>query len=347
MSINIALVTSDLSAPYKEHGFRITMTQHTIHPNIVERVEGCVDDKHVTQGRVLWLPAKEDLPERAVRRAHGKGAIEEGIYNHPVVVISRSINESHSIHFHLITSLQGRRLDQLYSKSNEFHASRRSWYLPIAPAPDHPDALSKKARKRFPTLKLANGAILRWDSYVNIRHVYKIDLSLLRPYSNPETPDTVFYGFEGESMVRMLAKGKTLTMYEPGSQFVGHNLTRSASEPVYRPTNGEDIIIDHMGRPGSPASGPGISTTTSHPHSKDFHLVDSDTDRIVGPPPKVPPDGEKQSNNILFVLDGILRPLDYFLGSIKSLAVAANETPTEMKLKPISITQPLNRPGEI
>ena len=143
------------------------------------------DDGYAVQGRVLWLPAKEDLPERAVRRAHGKGAIEEGIYNHPVVVVSRPAEDSDVIHFHLITSLQGRRLDQLYNKPNEFHASRRSWYLPVFPTPDHPDAISKKTKKRFPTLVLANQETLRWDSYVNLRHVYKIEMTLLRSYTNP------------------------------------------------------------------------------------------------------------------------------------------------------------------
>jgi hypothetical protein len=206
-----------------------------------------VDETLVTQGTVLWLPAEEDLPERVVRRAHGRGAIEEGIFNHPIVVVSRPKEESHIIHFHLvsalprvrvgafadlyrITSLQGKRLDQLYNKANEFYASRRSWFLPVAPTPDHPDALSKKTKKRFPTLQLSDDATLRWDSYVNIRHVYKVDLSLLRAYANPETPDVTVYQFERESLIRMIAKGKSLTLYKPGHQVP--NSQRAQSEPV-------------------------------------------------------------------------------------------------------------------
>jgi hypothetical protein len=207
------------------------------------------DESYAVQGRVLWLPAKDDLPERAVRRAHGKGAIEEGIFNHPIVVVSRPAEESNIIHFCLvgccvdkslyahvdifqITSFQGRRLDEMYNKSNEFHASRRSWYLPIVPTPDHPDAVSKKTKKHFPTLELANGETLRWNSYVNLRHVYKIDLSLLRPYTNPDFPATEAFRFERGSMTRMLAKGKSLTLYEPGSQYVNQRLKRSASDPI-------------------------------------------------------------------------------------------------------------------
>ncbi|KAF2625436.1 hypothetical protein BU25DRAFT_309614, partial [Macroventuria anomochaeta] len=179
---------------------------------------GRKDDVDIAQGRIMWLPAVEDLPERAVRRAHGKGAVEDGIYNHPVVVVSRPLDDHHCVHFHLITSLQGKKLDQLYPKSNEFHTSRRSWYLPISPSPNHPDANSKKAKKRFPTLALADGASLRWDSYVNIRHVYKIDWRLLKPYSNLNTLWVTLFRLERESTVRMIAKGKVLTLYEPSEQ---------------------------------------------------------------------------------------------------------------------------------
>lgn len=64
-----------------------------------------VDETLVTQGTVLWLPAKEDLPKHAVRRAHGKGAVEEGIFNHPIVVVSRPKDQSDIIHFHLVSAL--------------------------------------------------------------------------------------------------------------------------------------------------------------------------------------------------------------------------------------------------
>ena len=57
----------------------------------------------IAQGRIMWLPAMEDLPERAVRRAHGKGAVEEGIYNHPVVVVSRPLDDERCVHFHLVS----------------------------------------------------------------------------------------------------------------------------------------------------------------------------------------------------------------------------------------------------
>lgn len=74
-------------------------------------------------------------------------------------------------------------------------------------------------QKRFPTLDLQHGATLRWDSYVNIRHVYKIEWALLKPYANPNTPYIQTFRFDRESCDKMLAKTKVLTNYEPGPQF--------------------------------------------------------------------------------------------------------------------------------
>jgi hypothetical protein len=143
--------------------------------------------------------------------------VEEGIFNHPVVVISRPVDETEIVHFHIITSFGGKKLQEMYGKANDFHQSRRSWYLPISPTPPHPDANSKKAKKRFPTLELADNGLLRWDSYVNLRDVYKIEWSCLRHYGNPDTPFIHDYRFQRESLVRLLAKGKQLTGYDPSN----------------------------------------------------------------------------------------------------------------------------------
>lgn len=67
------------------------------------RTEKSVESEEVVQGRILWLPQKHELPPKAVRRAHGKGAVEEGIYNHPIVVISRPAEEDNMVHFHLVS----------------------------------------------------------------------------------------------------------------------------------------------------------------------------------------------------------------------------------------------------
>jgi hypothetical protein len=282
-----------------------------------------VEEVDIVQGRVFWLPPIEELPPRAVRRAHGKGAIEEGIYNHPVLVLSRPLDENHVIHFHIvslskpfhgiqclpsgqITSFQGKRLHEIYSKSNEFHASRRSWYLPISPSPDHPDASSKKTRKRFPTLELAGGATLRWDSYVNLRHVYKIEWTHLRAYSNPDTPERSVFCFDRDTMVRLLAKTKTLTNYEPGPQ---HQHRRSPAPPLVISIRGipenhgdrDPRVREREMEPQSPKSWSDASSVISSEYSgRSPILLQSDfgsageTDARSSPPlPKAPPDRER------------------------------------------------------
>jgi hypothetical protein len=55
----------------------------------------------VAPGRILWLPLQEELPEGAVRRAYGKGAVEDGIYQHPVVVVARFADV---VHFQLVSN---------------------------------------------------------------------------------------------------------------------------------------------------------------------------------------------------------------------------------------------------
>jgi hypothetical protein len=90
--------------PFNDYSYEIGTSGYILERSRTEIVDRHVNESQVVQGTVLWLPAKEDLPERAVRRAHGKGAIEEGIFNHPVVVVSRPEDESHVIHFHLVST---------------------------------------------------------------------------------------------------------------------------------------------------------------------------------------------------------------------------------------------------
>ncbi|EMD97015.1 hypothetical protein COCC4DRAFT_144083 [Bipolaris maydis ATCC 48331] len=176
-----------------------------------------VKDVDVVQGGIFWLPAEEDLPRQAVKRAHGAGGVE-GIHAHPVFVVSRPAEDSHIAHFQVISSRQRRTLGDLYNKTNEFHISLHTSCLPIEQSPDHSHASLRRTMKRSSTLQLANGAQLQLDSHVNIRNVYKIDWSLLKRYTNPETPDVKQFYFDRESTTRLLAKSAILTTYEPGAQ---------------------------------------------------------------------------------------------------------------------------------
>lgn len=86
------------TSPARIHA-RMTTPRRASTPKETKRI----DDAELVVGHVFWLPPKEELPPRAVRRAHGKGAVEEGIYNHPVVVISRPAEEPEVVHFHIVS----------------------------------------------------------------------------------------------------------------------------------------------------------------------------------------------------------------------------------------------------
>lgn len=238
---------------------------------------------------------------------------------------------------------------------NEFHASRRSWYLPVAPTPDHPDALSKKTKKRFPTLELANGVMLRWNSYVNIRHVYKIDIELLERYTNPDFSDSEVYRFKQESLIRMLAKGKTLTMYEPGPQFVESDsslsmipsLNRTQSAPTYQAGNTDRVAgwDERGGGPSTSYDRPPFSVAPSITYSAqwDFHIAKTDGARRTGSIPKVPPDGRKGFTIVSMMQDIVVQPTEQLLGGIKSVAIVRNQKVVAQCLDHIAVRQPLER----
>ena len=84
---------------------RNLLAPQTLQRAQTEQVGRKAEGHGIVQGRIMWLPSMEDLPERAVRRAHGKGAVEDGIYNHPVVVVSRPIEDEQVVHFHLVSWL--------------------------------------------------------------------------------------------------------------------------------------------------------------------------------------------------------------------------------------------------
>lgn len=82
--------------------------QHLLVPDMLRRVQTeqtreRTENVEIAQGRIMWLPPVEDLPERAVRRAHGKRSVEETIHNHPVVVVSRPLEDEQVVHFYLVS----------------------------------------------------------------------------------------------------------------------------------------------------------------------------------------------------------------------------------------------------
>jgi len=202
----------------------------------------------------------------------------------------------------------------MYGKANDFHQSRRSWYLPISPTPPHPDATSKKGKKRFPTLELSDNAVLRWDSYVNLRDVYKIDWSYLRPYGNTETQYHQDYRFHRESMIRLLAKGKQLTGYFPdqrqaleGIPAVPQQRSPSPSSPMspYSPPHSPTWTASSAPSPVQPWAG--ISSTSEQRVQYSPHIVQRPflgkphgQYSAIKSPGEIHPDGRKPEQIELF-----------------------------------------------
>ncbi|KAF2035500.1 hypothetical protein EK21DRAFT_96727 [Setomelanomma holmii] len=326
---------------YKTHYFEQPKAAITLHRAMTEEIVNCVDASRVAEGRIFWLPSKTDLPRGAVRRHHGKGKIEDRIYDHPVVVVSRPAEASHKAVFHLITSLDGKKLEDMYDEAVPAQASRRTWYLPIWPTPEHPDAISKKTRKRFPTLKLRDGAMLKKESWVNIRHVYDIDISLLLPYNNPSDPSRDLYYFESQSMSQMRGKCKGLTEYEPGPQYRGGLPDRSRSELLDILTD-SSVSADQVGESLESLSLEATSLA-SEPFERMFQQTAVESDRIAGSPSKVPPDGKKNSYFMSSLHDNVVQPGNQFLSSFQSVAVLAGQRTAAISLDPFLSREPLDR----
>jgi hypothetical protein len=159
--------------------------------------------------------------------------------------------------------------------------------------------------------------------------VYKIDLSHLRAYANPDTPDVELYHFERESMIRMLAKGKSLTLYEPGPQYISPGLQRTRSEPmptthntscttppptIYWPT------VSMLPPAGSFRTWNGSGAT-----QVDFRMPYTEATRIAGTPPKVPPDGGTTTVLSSMVHDIIVQPIERLSGDIQSMAIVTQQ----------------------
>jgi hypothetical protein len=58
---------------------------------------------YVVPGRILWLPAKDELPRNAIRAIKGSRCLAEFGYETPVVVISRPADDGDVAHFHCVS----------------------------------------------------------------------------------------------------------------------------------------------------------------------------------------------------------------------------------------------------
>ncbi|KAI1846920.1 hypothetical protein JX265_004889 [Neoarthrinium moseri] len=113
-------------------------------------------------GYIAWLPRRDCT--------NANLGLDEGCYNHPVVIISPLV-QGDEVGIFLITSLDDNDLATKYRSKNT-----RLNYLPIAPSNFHPD--------NGKLLYLEDQAKLRKKSYVNTGRQYRVPLSSLHPYCN-------------------------------------------------------------------------------------------------------------------------------------------------------------------
>ncbi|KAH7130992.1 hypothetical protein EDB81DRAFT_950411 [Dactylonectria macrodidyma] len=111
-------------------------------------------------GKIMWLPKQSEL-----QRDLG---IDDGCYNHPVVVLS-PFPESEKVIVLLITSLKGRAI-----KDCRWTQDVRAGHLPVHPCDPHPD--------NGKVLRLKSNRELTKKSYVKTMKKLKIPLHCLRDY---------------------------------------------------------------------------------------------------------------------------------------------------------------------
>ncbi|KAF1915523.1 hypothetical protein BDU57DRAFT_450835 [Ampelomyces quisqualis] len=118
-----------------------------------------------TRGAILWLPPKTSIPSEHHPPAD---LVEEGCFNHPVLVLSVNAAETAVIVL-IITSFGGTDLSIRHAHDTK----ARALHLPIYPSNAHPDNGMR--------LYLAGDQRLSKNSYIKIKPCRTIPTALLRP----------------------------------------------------------------------------------------------------------------------------------------------------------------------
>jgi hypothetical protein len=135
-------------------------------------------NSHNIQGKILWLPAREKLPYRAIKTVRpraDKGTVELGVYSHPVVVISRPYDEDNMVHFHPVINTQkqshGTLLTRTRSQLSKAGESSRcttskvpttsALEAGISPSHHHPSTSTTIPRGKVEIFQLLNSALER------------------------------------------------------------------------------------------------------------------------------------------------------------------------------------------
>jgi hypothetical protein len=179
-------------------------------------------------------------------------------------------------------------------------------------------------------------------------------------------PSVEQFRLKGESRIRMIAKCKSLTKYEPDTQF--GSLPKPISEPIHasmyvsRPAStyvdrgaedDDDDNVDDLPPVTCAMTSLNISTNTmatvargapiaSDRAQSDFRTLNTGTERIADSRPKIPPDIER-SRGIRVPQDVSVRQIGQLLEEFESLATIAHRRLVALSYDSTVIKGPLDR----
>ncbi|KAK3620753.1 hypothetical protein LTR56_023222 [Elasticomyces elasticus] len=146
----------------------------------------------IDAGMILWLPYGRWLRDKYAKRTGiaGQHSVEfyddtktfaqanEGIFNHPILVISRREDSPTSIDFLLMRSFGGTTVDVKF-QGNQTYLQR--YYIPITPTPPHPIAVAIP-NSDYQLLTLTNAMQMSTVSYVELGEVYTMNINDVEIY---------------------------------------------------------------------------------------------------------------------------------------------------------------------
>ncbi|KAI2610314.1 uncharacterized protein GGS25DRAFT_256295 [Hypoxylon fragiforme] len=156
-------------------------------PRVVKPAPKLQSSSGLFAGRILWLPPKSEITASSAAAddsdsdSDSDSKLDEGMCNHPVVVLSPHADGGKVVYL-IMTSFNSQTLESRFPGHDRASTKNRQPYLPIEPAPAHPDNGKR--------LRLARGApAMRKESYVRTRPQHRIRHAVLRPYERRRGPD--------------------------------------------------------------------------------------------------------------------------------------------------------------
>ncbi|KAK5680061.1 hypothetical protein LTS10_008011 [Elasticomyces elasticus] len=164
-------------------------------------------------GTVLNLPHGEWLRQKYAKRTGRAGQhsvrfydgtktfsrTNEGVFNHPILVISRRKDTPMRIDFVLMRSFGDTPVDVKY-QGNRAHF--QGYYIPITPTPPHPLFVATH-NSDYQTLMLDRAMQMTRMSYVELSEIYTMDINDAEPFDRRSNGTHQTYMLDSESMTRL------------------------------------------------------------------------------------------------------------------------------------------------